>query len=88
MLFVIMLTYAFDDIDKNNITKIDVEQRFDNLDDLKNEIKFSELLNNFDEIKEKTIEINILKEIHNLLENNLKYTVSTTEGQPPIRCKS
>ena len=45
--------YAFDDIDENNITKIDVEQRFDNLDDLKNEIKLSELLKNFDEIKEK-----------------------------------
>ena len=47
----------------------------------------SELLKNFDEIKEKNNRNKYIKEIHNLLENNLKYTVSTTEGQPPIRAK-
>ena len=38
-------------------------------------------------LKKKTIEINILK-VHNLLENDLKYTVSTTEGQLSYSCKS
>jgi DNA polymerase elongation subunit (family B) len=75
-----------DDDIKYSISKIYTDKKYDNLDDLEQALRDSELFKNLDQINDNKSRNKILKELYKIFENNLKYP-KNPDAEIPIRKK-